>query len=151
MNYLGLIILVLAGTLQIANAGPKNFTGVPRIVDGDTVQFGDVKLRIEGIDAPQTDQLCLDKAGARWNCGVTAREQLKELAAKKSWKCDVVRMSAHGRLVASCRVDTEDVALQMIRNGWAMVSAQHRRLSRRAARGKQRRRRTVGGCIRRAT
>jgi hypothetical protein len=75
------------------------------------------------MDAPQTDQLCLDRVGARWKCGVMAREQLKALAGGKSWKCDVVRKSSFGRLMGSCRVDGEDVALQMIRNGWATVSA----------------------------
>jgi Staphylococcal nuclease homologue len=34
-----------------------------------------------------------------------------------------IGMSLYGRLVASCRADGEDIALQMIRNGWAMVSA----------------------------
>ena len=106
-----------------ATAGMGEFAGMPRVIDGDTVQFGEVRVRMEGIDAPQTDQLCLDGAGARWNCGVTARQQLKALAGKKSWRCEVVRKSPFGRLVANCRADGQDIALQMIRNGWAMVSA----------------------------
>ena len=122
-RYPFIAILLLAGGLNSANARMGKFVGVPRIVDGDTVQFGEVKVRMEGIDAPQTDQLCLDEAGVRWKCGVTAREQLKALAGNKSWKCYVIRKSVYGRLVARCRVDRQDIALQMIRNGWAMVSA----------------------------
>jgi endonuclease YncB( thermonuclease family) len=38
-------------------------SGVPRIVDGDTVQIGSTKIRLSGIDAPETDQLCLDDIG----------------------------------------------------------------------------------------
>ena len=123
MNCPIVVVLILAGTLECANASMSKFAGVPKIVDGDTVQFGDVKLQMEGIDAPQTDQLCFDKAGARWKCGVTARDQLKALAGNKSWKCEVVRKSQYGRLLANCRADGEDIALQMIRNGWATVSA----------------------------
>ncbi len=33
--------------------------GIPRIVDGDTVEINGVKIRLEGIDALETDQLCL--------------------------------------------------------------------------------------------
>lgn len=31
-------------------------SGIPRIVDGDTVQIGGTKIRFAGIDAPETDQ-----------------------------------------------------------------------------------------------
>jgi hypothetical protein len=46
--------------------------GIPRIVDGDTVQVGTAKIRLQGIDAPETDQLCLDRNGKRWTCGIEA-------------------------------------------------------------------------------
>ena len=62
----------LAAAIGGAQARTSEFNGVPRIVDGDTVQFGDVKLHLEGIDAPQMDQACFDKTGARWKCGVAA-------------------------------------------------------------------------------
>ena len=51
-------------------------SGVPRIVDGDTVQIGSTKIRLSGIDAPETDQLCLDAKGEGWACGVASRDQL---------------------------------------------------------------------------
>ena len=53
-----------------------NFTGVPRIVDGDTLAIGSTKIRLEGIDAPETDQVCLNANGAHWTCGIDARDQL---------------------------------------------------------------------------
>lgn len=40
-------------------------TGIPRIVDGDTVEIGHVKIRLSGIDAPETDQICLDAKGEK--------------------------------------------------------------------------------------
>ena len=80
--------------------GMSEFSGVPKVIDGDTVQFGDTKLQMEGIDAPQMDQLCFDKAGKRWKCGVAAREYLKQQVDNKSWKCDVVRKNLYGRLLA---------------------------------------------------
>ena len=115
-------VLCLTVTVESANAKVRQFIGSPMIIDGDTVQFVDVKLQMEGIDAPQTDQLCFDKVGTRWKCGATAREYLKQQTDNKSWKCDVVRKTLHGRLLAKCRVGDEDVARQMVQAGLALAS-----------------------------
>lgn len=115
-------VLFLAVTTGCATADVSQFSGFPKVIDGDTVQFADVKLQMEGIDAPQTDQLCFDRAGKRWKCGVTAREYLKQQAGNKSWKCDVVRKNMYGRLLARCRAGDEDIARQMVQAGWALAS-----------------------------
>ena len=39
----------------------ETVNGTPRIVDGDTVQIGSTKIRFAGIDAPETDQVCLER------------------------------------------------------------------------------------------
>jgi endonuclease YncB( thermonuclease family) len=116
------VVTFLAVTIGTCEAKQSEFVGIPRIIDGDTIQFGEVRLQIEGIDAPQTDQQCFDKAGARWKCGVAAREQLKARSGGKSWACEVTRKNAYGRLLARCRVGGEDVARQMVRDGWAVAS-----------------------------
>jgi len=41
-----------------------------RIIDGDTLAIGSTKIRLEGIDAPETDQFCLNVGGVRWTCGI---------------------------------------------------------------------------------
>jgi hypothetical protein len=51
-----------------------DFIGVPRIVDGDTLAIGSTKIRLEPIDAPETDQVCLNPNGAHWICGIDARD-----------------------------------------------------------------------------
>lgn len=114
--------LSLVATIGGAEARTSEFSGVPKIIDGDTVQLGAVKLHLEGIDAPQIDQLCLDQAGARWKCGVAARQYLKAWAGRKSWTCSTVRKDRYGRLLASCRLGDDDIARQMVKNGWALAS-----------------------------
>ena len=116
------LIILFAIPFTDAHAKPVEFNGIPRIVDGDTVQFGNVRLQIEGIDAPQTDQLCLDKAGARWKCGVGARDYLRSKASNKKWSCAVVRKNLNGRLLARCDAGGDDIARQMVRDGWALAS-----------------------------
>ena len=96
--------------------------GIPKVVDGDTIQFGDVRLHLEGIDAPQTDQACFDKTGTRWKCGVAASDQLKSLAGSKSWACKIDRKDIFGRQLAKCQAGGEDIARQMVGGGWALAS-----------------------------
>jgi endonuclease YncB( thermonuclease family) len=112
-----LIITLLIATPALA----ADITGIPRIVDGDTVQINATKIRLSGIDAPETDQVCLDPAGERWACGVTARDELVEHAGGKPWTCHVTRLDRYGRSLAGCEVDGRDINQWMVRSGWAMA------------------------------
>ena len=57
-------------------AAAGEISGVPRIVDGDAVQIAATKIRLSGIGAPETDQLCLDAKALRWTCGIASRDEL---------------------------------------------------------------------------
>src|SRR5258707_12869702 len=69
----------------IGPATAAELTGTPRIVDGDTVEIGGGKNRLEGIDAPATDQLCLNAKGQRWTCGIDARDPLRNKGGGQAW------------------------------------------------------------------
>jgi len=79
----------------------------PRIVDGDTVEIGGVKIRLEGIDAPETDQLCLNAKGQRWTCGIDARDQLINNAAPGRHTLAAVLAGRAGGLPIGHGLDTE--------------------------------------------
>ena len=42
------------------------------VKDGGTVQVGGVTYRLDGIDAPEFDQMCIDEHADAWACGVEA-------------------------------------------------------------------------------
>jgi endonuclease YncB( thermonuclease family) len=119
MTRLPILIALLLNTTPVM---ATDITGVPRILDGDTVQIGEIKIRLAGIDAPETHphQFCLDPAGEKWDCGVTAREELVEHAGGKEWTCHVTGLDHYRRSLATCEVDGEDIQRWMVRNGWAM-------------------------------
>jgi endonuclease YncB( thermonuclease family) len=94
--------------------------GVPRIVDGDTVQIGATKIRLQGIDAPETDQLCLDRLGKRWTCGIEARDRLAQKAGGKVWTCRTDSIDRYGRALATCEVEGANINRWLVREGWAM-------------------------------
>jgi endonuclease YncB( thermonuclease family) len=113
--------LILAALLSLSvPAMAADITGVPRIVDGDTVQIDSTKIRLSGIDAPETDQLCLDPIGERWACGVTARDELIEHAGGGAWTCHATGTDRYGRSLAACEVDGQDIQQWMVRKGWAL-------------------------------
>ena len=65
-----MIWLVLLLTFAFGDpAQAADISGVPRVADGDTLVVRDIKIRLEGIDAPETDQICLDRNAKKWRCG----------------------------------------------------------------------------------
>ena len=40
---------------------PGPLTGDVRVIDGDTIAVGETRIRLEGIDAPETAQTCQRK------------------------------------------------------------------------------------------
>jgi len=112
------IVTMMGGLQGVALA--EEIRGIPRIVDGDTVQIGTVKIRLQGIDAPETDQLCLDRNGKRWTCGIEARDRLIQKAGGKIWTCNTSSIDPYGRALAMCEVEGADINRWLVREGWAM-------------------------------
>jgi endonuclease YncB( thermonuclease family) len=44
---------------------PPNWWASPRIVDGDSLAIGTIKIRLVSIDAPETEQVCLNAQAER--------------------------------------------------------------------------------------
>jgi endonuclease YncB( thermonuclease family) len=110
-----LIALALpAGSARAANATVR---------DANTIQLGEMNYRLEGIDGPELDQMCLDDHADAWTCGVDAREQLTKLIGGRTVRCEnagaakVVRK----RSLAVCTVEGEPTSLnrQLVRQGFA--------------------------------
>ena len=56
----------------------KTIYGKAKIIDGDTIHIGNSKIRLHGIDAPETKQKCI-KNSKKWNCGLESTRFLKNL------------------------------------------------------------------------
>jgi len=104
-----------------AHSGP--LTGDVRVVDGDTIVVGETRIRLEGIDAPETAQTCRRKWFGWWPCGTAATEALVKLIGAKPVTCQPNGLDKYGRTLATCFVDSHDINAQMVRLGyaWAFV------------------------------
>ena len=94
--------------------------GIVRVVDGDTLVLGAAKIRLFGIDAPETPQRC-DPSGRNWACGTWATKTLRGLLDGADVRCVPQDRDRYGRIVARCLADGQDVASGMVRAGaaWA--------------------------------
>ncbi|MDI3566973.1 thermonuclease family protein [Bradyrhizobium sp. Arg816] len=97
-------------------------SGPPRILDGNTIEIEQTKLRLSGIEAPETDQICLDAHGRKWACGVAARDELIKHSNGRTWDCHTTGVDEYGRSRGSCFIEGEDVNAWMVRSGWALSS-----------------------------
>jgi endonuclease YncB( thermonuclease family) len=113
--------IILEFALSICTANAAEIAGVPHVVDGDTITIADVKIRLDGIDAPETDQVCLDRQAARWTCGIEARNQLSQHVDSRAIHCTPTGVDVYRRVLAVCRLDDEDLNAWMVRQGWALA------------------------------
>ncbi|MCB1342748.1 MAG: thermonuclease family protein [Pseudooceanicola sp.] len=99
-------------------ADPSGRIGV---VDADTWDVGSTRVRLFGIDAPEVKQTCADPRGKEWPCGDWATGQVRERYQGQEAVCEAVDSDRYGRTVARCRVEGQDVARQMVQDGWALA------------------------------
>jgi len=96
----------------------------PIVRDGNTIQLGEMTYRLDGIDAPELDQTCIDDQADPWTCGLEAREQLASLIGGRSVRCDDLGSdkSYRKRRVGLCTVEGETASLnqELVRAGFAL-------------------------------
>ena len=96
------------------------------VTDGDTIVIGENTYRLDGIDAPESDQWCLNSRGETWACGLEAEERLKAFISGRSVSCEDKgpdRSNPNNkRRIGVCSVEGETVTLNawLVQNGWAL-------------------------------
>ena len=94
--------------------------GPARIIDGDTLEVRGSRVRLYGIDAPESAQRC--RAGGRvWACGRAATRALARRIGSRPVACTERDRDPYGRVVAVCQVGGVDVNAWMVAAGWAFA------------------------------
>lgn len=114
--------IVLAALVVLATPTPgraESLTGIPKVIDGDTIQIGRQTIRLYGIDAPDERQTC-ELDGHSWGCGRDAAFALSYVVGKHWVTC--TRRGQRGEImVATCRAGPLDLAEHMVRAGFALA------------------------------
>ena len=101
------------------NSG-ATLSGSARVIDGDTLEICGMRIRLHGIDAPESAQRCR-AAGRTWPCGREATRALSGRIAGRMVVCEERDRDRYGRSVAVCRAAGEDVNAWMVAAGWAFA------------------------------
>ena len=97
--------------------------GRATITDGDTITIGNTRIRLIGIDAPESGQRCEDAGGALYPCGGRAANALDVLVGRSTVACRRDDTDRYGRMVGTCELlaTGESLNAYMVRTGWALA------------------------------
>ena len=116
---LTVITTLLAGPTTAPAA--TTITGMARISDGDTITVEGARIRLNGIDAPETDQTCINKTGENYACGIAARDALTGLIQGRAVICSGDEIDLYGRHIMTCSAGQMDINAAMVASGWALA------------------------------
>ena len=105
----------------------SSINGIPRIVDGDTLEVEGIKIRLFGIDAPEHGQICRDESNNGYDCGAKASEQINDLISGQAVSCLPRTTDRYGRTVAVCSVAGNDLGRELVSSGWAVAFERYSR------------------------
>lgn len=106
----------------------RTITGLAAVIDGRTLWFPQMalKVRLAGIDSCEVPQWSYDptqhgdsRIPKPVPCGPLAKAWLKRMVGSVSVTCDL--SSAGGIVMGRCRATSNDLAIEMLRAGWARV------------------------------
>jgi endonuclease YncB( thermonuclease family) len=113
--------LILASLLALATPTcASDLVGRASVVDGDTIEIHDTRIRLFGIDAPESAQTCRDAADKEYRCGQVAANELADHLDGKTVACIPRELDRYGRTVALCMVSDADIGDWLVRRGLAV-------------------------------
>ena len=112
------ILLTLLSVCSPALA--DDLIGQASIIDGDTLEIHGTRIRLWGIDAPESSQLCRDDDSSLYRCGAQAANDLDAFIARRPVNCVPINLDQYGRTVATCSTGGVDLGEWLVRNGLAL-------------------------------
>ena len=119
--------LTVAALLATSAHAAEPITGRTSVTDGDTVVIHGTRIRLYGIDAPESAQACQDAAGKSYRCGQKAALALADQIGEAPIACEPRDTDRYGRTMAVCRKGSEDLNAWMVDQGYAVAYQRYSR------------------------
>ena len=119
-----LALLMVAALILLSGFGEaqaETLEGRPYVTDADTVRISGERIRLEGIDAPETNQRCKDASGKSYRCGLVSTAALKTKIGHGTIRCKGTKRDRYGRLLGICYLGDIDLNGWLVRNGYALA------------------------------
>lgn len=120
----------LTAFFLIASGSPsqaEDIMGRASVIDGDTIEIRGQRIRLHGIDAPESRQTCHDANEKEYRCGQRAALYLDDLLINKTVRCIERDVDRYGRIVGECFAASVNVNAAMVEAGWAVAYTDYSR------------------------
>ena len=104
-----LSFLTIIFILAFAGSAPAYMVlnGKATILDGDTIEISGERIRLAGIDAPESKQPCIDSKNRPYRCGKFVAHELRKKIGGADIRCVGEARGRYGRLLAVCYLGEE--------------------------------------------
>lgn len=126
MRWMATSALVIIGGLAAGSAAlaQQSMVGKPSVTGGDTIRIGQTHVRLDGVDAPEAEQMCRIE-GKEWACGKEAKLALTQIIGTRWVTCFPTGKEEKGLVVAQCYAGPADIAALLVREGMALADRRH--------------------------
>jgi endonuclease YncB( thermonuclease family) len=117
-----LLLVGATAPLHAQDGGPQVgdvVAGDFRPSDGDSFRVDGVRIRLLGVDAPESDQTC-KMGGVMVECGAMARDALADFVEGEPVSCEIVDIDRFDRRVAVCSSVSGVLNSLMAQSGWVV-------------------------------
>lgn len=108
-----------AGSAQEETPREGQIVGRATVTDGDTIEIRSERIRLWGIDAPESTQQCIGPSDAREPAGRRAAMALSDMIGTLTVICTERDRDQYNRAVSVCEVDGQDLSRAMADQSWA--------------------------------
>jgi endonuclease YncB( thermonuclease family)/very-short-patch-repair endonuclease len=95
--------------------------GRASVLDGDTIEIRNERIRFHGIDAPESGQSCRDGSGTAYRCGQRASFALADKIGAANVRCALLDRDHYRRHIGRCFLGAVDLNEWMVRQGQAVA------------------------------
>jgi endonuclease YncB( thermonuclease family) len=99
----------------------SEISGVASVVDADTLDVHGERIRLVGVDAPESKQQCRDAGGQFYRCGQVSALALDAWLNSNPVTCKVEDRDRYSRFLAQCSVRGTSVQEWLVTNGYAVA------------------------------
>ena len=119
------LALPLLAVLAFATSAAQTITCRASVIEGYTFEISGKRIRLHGVDAPESAQTCQDAGGKAYRCGQQAALALADKIGTATVSCEARDTDRYGRSVATCRARGESLNAWLVAQGHAVAYRQY--------------------------